>query len=78
MSIETIELDFDVSLNTMMIRYEQLQRAYARLVERQHFMDEKVCMFLIDNLSKEITHMVSILNKEIPNEIKAQEATSTG
>lgn len=67
--IPVIELDFDVSLNTMMIRYYQLQRAYEYLAENAE-LEISVRDFLIDNLSKELAHMEKILNQELPNESK--------
>lgn len=74
--IETIELDFDVSLNTMMIRYSQLQSAYKHLTDSA--LDNAVRLFLLDNLRAELDHIRLILNKEIPNEIKARENAATG
>jgi len=74
--IEEIELQFDVSLNTMMIRYAQLQTAHQHLIDSAF--EDNVRLFLLDNLRAELEHIRVILNKEIPNEIKAREDTAAG
>lgn len=73
--IEEIELNFDVSLNTMMVRYYQLTKTYHMLsATDDHELNEEVRLYLLENVSKELEHIDMILNKEIPNELKAKKA----
>ena len=74
--IQQIELNFDVDINNIMIRYSQLRSALTA-TESDNFRNsvgQDLFVFMVDNLNAELKHIEDILRK-VHNEFTAQKAS---